>query len=63
MREADYQERAVLPALHFTPAPNWGDAAQNTQLGTLGQLQPSEPACLHCNTGQEMVRGGQEFTG
>lgn len=49
VREADYQERAVLPAVHSTPAPNWGDPAQNTQPGTLGWLQPSTrpPALGH----------------
>lgn len=49
MREADYQERAVLPAVHSTPAPDWGDPAQNSQLGTPGQLQPSThlPALGH----------------
>lgn len=51
MTEADYQERAVLLALYFTPAvpapaPDRGDPAPNAKLGALGLLPPQRPpAC------------------
>lgn len=58
MPEADYQERAVLLTLYFTPAvpapaPDPGDPAPNAKLGALGLLQPAAPACLHGGSEQK----------